>query len=304
MITANRMQHVSSGGLALLVHGMLLLGLMVGVSWKNPPHLPVEAEIWVDLPLPPAAIEAPPTVAQYAPVPEPLPARETEPVLADQAEIALEKAEKKRAEDQRLAQEREAEARRLKEKALAEKAVSEKKLAEAKLAEDKRAEEVRRAERQRVEDQRLEHERAEKEKREQSRQLIDQEVARQMREELAAENVQLRAMQNVARLNQQARVVQDFQDRIRNKIKDALVLPRNLKGDAEVTLQVSLLPNGEVMRVTLVKTSGQPLYDGAVERAIFKASPLPLPSERELAAKFRDGLILKFRPSEDAAELH
>jgi colicin import membrane protein len=56
-----------------------------------------------------------------------------------------------------------------------------------------------------------------------------------------------------------------------------------------------------VERVTLTNTSGQPLYDSAVERAIFKASPLPLPSDRQAAQKFREGLQLKFRPSDDAA---
>jgi colicin import membrane protein len=98
--------------------------------------------------------------------------------------------------------------------------------------------------------------------------------------------------------------VRDFQERIRAKIRDALILPQNLKGDAEVVFQVSLLPNGEVLRVILVKTSGQPLYDRAVEGAIFKASPLPLPNERDTAAQFREGLTLKFRPSEDAIGLH
>ncbi|MCU0934314.1 MAG: hypothetical protein MUE86_07760 [Thiobacillaceae bacterium] len=37
-----------------------------------------------------------------------------------------------------------------------------------------------------------------------------------------------------------------------------------------------------------------------MERAILKASPLPLPPEREAAQVFREGLILKFRPSAEA----
>jgi hypothetical protein len=31
---------------------------------------------------------------------------------------------------------------------------------------------------------------------------------------------------------------------------------------------------------------------------------LPLPNERDTAAQFREGLTLKFRPSEDAIGLH
>jgi len=306
MIAAQRMQHISSGGLALLVHGMLLLALMVGVSWNIPPQLPIEAEIWADLPLPPPPVETPPTQAEFAPLPEPLPKPDpvptAVPAVPDQADIALEMAKKKRAE------ELQAEAQRLKEKQLADKSAAEKAQvekvqAEQKLAEERRVEALRRTEAVRLENQRIEQERVEKEKQEHSRRLIDQELARQMREDLESESRQLRNLQNVNRASQQARVVQDFQERIRNKIKDALVEPRNLKGDASVKMQVNLLPNGEVMRVTLVKSSGQPMYDSAVERAIFKASPLPLPAERELAAKFREGLILEFRPSGDSIGL-
>lgn len=279
MIAPQPMQHVSSGGLALLVHGLLLLGLMVGVSWKNPPHLPIEADIWTELPAPPQLEVPPPLEAPPEVLPEPVQA----PAPPDLTQIALEKAEKRRAD------ERQAELQRQ---------------TEMKLAEEKRVEALRQAELERVETLRIEKERVDKEKREQSRRLIDQDLARQMREELDAESSQLRDIQARAKVGKQSRLVRDFQERIRAKIKDALVMPKNLKGDAEVVFQVSLLPNGEVLRVVLVRTSGQPLYDGAVERAIFKASPLPLPNEREAAAPFREGLTLKFRPSEDAAGLH
>ena len=286
MILAQRMQHLSSGGLALLVHGLLLLGLMVGVSWKNPPHLPIEADIWTELPELPQPI---PPLPEFAPQPEALPPPEPAPVKTGQAEIALEKAEKKRLEAQLRAEKQQAEVQ---------------KQLENKLAEERHAEELRRVEADRLEKQRVEKERVEKEKREQSRRQIEQELARQMREELDAESSQLRAVQERAKVGKQTRVVRDFQERIRAKIRDALILPQNLKGDAEVVFQVSLLPNGEVLRVTLVRTSGQPLYDRAVEGAIFKASPLPLPSERDTAAQFREGLTLKFRPSEDVAGPH
>lgn len=306
MITPQRLQHVSAGGLALLMHGLLLLALMIGVSWKNPPQLPIEAEMWADLP----ALQPPIPTAEFAPIPEQLPEPAPEalsqpiaepkppvvappkplPAQADPAQIALEKAEKKRAEEKRRADEVQLELQ---------------KKQELQLAEEKRVETLRRAELERVETARIEKEHqekllAEQERREQSRRVIDQELARQMREELAAESSQLNAMQSRTRVSGQSRMVLDFQERIRAKIRNALVLPKSLKGDSEVIFQVGLLPNGEVVRVTLVRTSGQPLYDGAVERAIFKASPLPLPSDRQAAQQFREGLTLKFRPSDDA----
>jgi colicin import membrane protein len=48
-----------------------------------------------------------------------------------------------------------------------------------------------------------------------------------------------------------------------------------------------------VLSTKLVRSSGNPAYDAAVERAILKASPLPLPANRELFAR---ELRLTFRP--------
>jgi colicin import membrane protein len=47
----------------------------------------------------------------------------------------------------------------------------------------------------------------------------------------------------------------------------------------------------------LVKSSGVAAYDNAVERAILKAQPLPVPSEPASFARFRN-LHLKFRPND------
>lgn len=55
-----------------------------------------------------------------------------------------------------------------------------------------------------------------------------------------------------------------------------------------------MLPGGEVR---MRKASGQPRYDSAVERAILRAQPLPLPSDPALMKYFRE-LNLKIRPKE------
>ena len=47
----------------------------------------------------------------------------------------------------------------------------------------------------------------------------------------------------------------------------------------------------------LVKASGAPAYDRAVERAIEQAQPLPVPEDMELFQQVRD-LTLVFRPNE------
>lgn len=280
MTQLGRLQHYSSGGLALLVHGLFFSALMFGVSWKNPPQLPAEADLWAALPELPAPLPEPeplpPPVIE--PLPPPPPVVEAKP---NQADIALEKAEKKKQETLRR--------------------LEEKRLEEARLAELQRQAELKRQadEKTKLEKERVEKERVEKERRDQARRQVEQELARQMQDELDAESAQLRAYQERANAGRQVRVVKDFQQRITSKIRSYMRLPPKLVGNPEAEFQVTLYPNGEVLRVTLVKTSGQPVYDAEVERAILKASPLPLPVDKAAAAAFRDGLNLKFRPFEN-----
>jgi colicin import membrane protein len=86
-----------------------------------------------------------------------------------------------------------------------------------------------------------------------------------------------------------------YVDRIRSKIKSNVVLPSDIKGNPEAIFDVIQLPTGEVLSVQIVKSSGYKLYDDAVERAILKSSPLPLPDRREY---FQRELQLKFKPQE------
>lgn len=94
-----------------------------------------------------------------------------------------------------------------------------------------------------------------------------------------------------------ARVVGDFKDRIRAKIHRNVIVPPSIVGNPEAVFEVTLLPGGSVLNVRLVKSSGQPEYDVAVERAIRKSEPLPLPPDASLFNEFRE-LTLRFRPVE------
>lgn len=302
MIAAPPSQHVSAGALALLVHGLLLLGLIFGLSWTSLPLRPIQADLWTALPEQPPP-PPPPAAMEPASPPDPAPARKVEPAAKpapSPAEIALEQ-EKRRAREQRLREERE-------RKAALEETL--KRQAEETRARVEAAREERAREEQRT---RLERERADAELRDQRQRQIAEEIAR-MRDEMEAaaarerdllareREVQARERDAQARVHdaRQARVVEDFKLRIKEKILAYLRLPPNLKGNPEVEYRVDLLPNGEVLRVTLRRSSGQPAYDAEVERAILRSSPLPLPPDRDTARVFREGLILKFRPSENA----
>jgi colicin import membrane protein len=66
-----------------------------------------------------------------------------------------------------------------------------------------------------------------------------------------------------------------------------------VQGNPEAVFNVVQLPTGDVLSVKLKKSSGNPALDTAIERAILKASPLPLPEPRSL---FERQLELTFRP--------
>jgi colicin import membrane protein len=74
-------------------------------------------------------------------------------------------------------------------------------------------------------------------------------------------------------------------------------LPDSLQGNPQARFTVSLLPTGDVLQVKLLRGSGQSAYDDAVERAILKSSPLPMPPDASLMAQFRE-LDLKFAKDE------
>jgi len=94
------------------------------------------------------------------------------------------------------------------------------------------------------------------------------------------------------------KVVDEYIAKIAAKIRRYIVLPPGVSKTIKAEFNVTLLPSGEVLNANLAKSSGNEAYDSAVERAILKAQPLPLPpAEQNIFNRFRD-LRLKFSPAE------
>ena len=93
-------------------------------------------------------------------------------------------------------------------------------------------------------------------------------------------------------------VVDEYTGKIAAKIRRYIVLPPGVAKNIKAEFNVTLLPSGEVLNASLSRSSGVEAYDSAVERAILKAQPLPLPpAEQNLFSRFRD-LHLTFSPAE------
>jgi colicin import membrane protein len=93
------------------------------------------------------------------------------------------------------------------------------------------------------------------------------------------------------------KVVDEFRAKINAKIRRNVVDPPGLAKDARAEFMVTLLPGGAVLKADLVKSSGNPAYDSAVERAILKSDPLPVPPDAQLFNRFRQ-LDLVFKPEQ------
>lgn len=79
------------------------------------------------------------------------------------------------------------------------------------------------------------------------------------------------------------------------KIRRNIALVSDVPDNAQAEFDVVVLPGGSVLSTKLVKSSGNAAYDDAVERAIARSQPLPLPPNPALFSRFRE-LHLIFTP--------
>jgi colicin import membrane protein len=245
---------VTAGLLAAAVHGFFVLLLVVGVSWQIHDPQPIMAELWQALPELP---RPEPTPMQK---PSPAPEIKPQPAPVNKAtDIALEK-------------------KKQQEKILKQKQLQE--------AEEKRREDAKRKELELKREQ--EKKLAEKQQRE-AIQREEAEMQRRMLEQSSAEISQLKARAAAdQRASEIEKTVARYKDMISAKIRGNTRLPENLPGNPEVEFKLSVLPTGEIVKISLTKSSGNAAYDQAVQRGIEKSSPLPLPPDKAAAANFRD----------------
>jgi colicin import membrane protein len=134
----------------------------------------------------------------------------------------------------------------------------------------------------------------------------DEAAQRQIRDQLAHEQASIAAGQEQQRIRDQlardagaatakalATWVGKIQTQIRSRINKDIA--EAVPGNPASVFTVTLLPNCEVLKITLQKSGGYKPYDDEVERAILRASPLPKPDKAEV---FDRELRLTFRPKD------
>ena len=90
-------------------------------------------------------------------------------------------------------------------------------------------------------------------------------------------------------------IVAEYTAYIQEKIQQNWLKPAGSPEGLSCTVQVSLIPGGDVASVQIVRSSGDPLFDRSVENAVHKAAPMPLPRDPAVFKYFRE-LRLIFKP--------
>jgi len=296
--------------LALLAHAGLIGALALGLNWRLPtPTAVMSAELWSAVPqvaAPAAAPTPPPAPAPKpapAPAPAPSPAQPPPPTAAEKtaardAEIAIEKAAQRRKEqqakeaaerDQARLRKEEEDAQRLKQKLEA------KRLAEEQAAQRKK--ELQAKEDKAREEKRLKDLAEQRDKQEQAARDKAQEaqIAKQREENLkrmlgqagAAGTGAATATGSAAR---DAAPSAAYAGRIKAAIKPNIVLPAEVTGNPITEVEVRCAPDGSITGRRIVKSSGNPVWDETVLRAIDRTAILP----RDTDGRIPPTMILVF----------
>ena len=263
-----------AGILAVVVHGAFFALLYFGFAWQAQPVGTMSVELWQSLP---DVVDAPPARPEVdEPAPEPLP---PPPEKAVEPEVAPPQPEKI-VEPEIVVPD---------EKAKAEKARIEKARIERERAEKARIE------KDRIEKAMIEKDRIEKAETERAK--IEKDRAERIAELAARERADQAAQARAEQAATIGRMVDEHIGKIIAKIRRNIVMPPDVADDARAEFAVTLLPGGRVLSARLTRSSGNAAYDNAVERAILKSQPLPLPADAALFNRFRE-LKLVFRPVE------
>jgi colicin import membrane protein len=259
------------GSLALTVfmHGALALLLFYGVQWQRRAPEPVQVELVRSIPdLPRPAIKPPEPAPRPMPAPAPAP-KEVEPPPVKKPDIALPKPPEKPVK---------------KEKPPVEPPEKPKPLPEKVQPAPKPASKPAQPQ---IDPRELEAQR--------QRDLLNMDLDRARRKDQAQTNARNKAEQDSAAALVNAKAQDAWIAAISQKV-GGLLSAEIPPGTPQPKFLIELLPGGEVGSVRLERSSGNRALDDAMERAIKKASPLPMPTRAEV---FDRNLHFVFKPRGD-----
>jgi colicin import membrane protein len=253
--------------LALLAHGLLVVALTLGVSWRTSEPAGVEAELWAAVPqaAAPRAVEPEPPKPippQVQPQPEPKPEPKVEPPPSRDADIAREKREQKD------------------------------KLEKQRLEDEKREADKKKAEERQRDEQTAKLEADKKKKAEAARAAQTEALRQENLKRILGQAGATGAATDTGTAAQSAGPSASYAGRIKARIKPNIVFADEVTGNPLASVEVKVAPDGTITARRLVKASGVAAWDDAVLRAIDKTEILP----RDSDGRVPPSMVIDFRP--------
>jgi colicin import membrane protein len=255
--------------LALGVHGLLVVALAVGVSWRSQTPQTFSAELWSATPqvAAPRAVDSTPAPPP-PPAPTPRVATPAPPPAVD-AQIAIDKARQAKEKA-----ERDKQAKAEKDKAEREKAERERQAA-AKA----KAEAQARREQQELRDRQADEQRLAKQREDNLKRMLGQAGA------TGAPGSTGSALKDAA-------PSASYAGKLIARIKPNILLTETVSGNPVADVEVRASPTGSVLSRRLVRSSGNKDWDDAVLRAIDRTAELP----RDTDGRVPPVLVISFTP--------
>jgi colicin import membrane protein len=286
--------------LALLVHGLLLGVLVLGFGWTpqseptNPNSVPiVQATV----------VERDKVMGQQQRAVREL-QKEVTPQKVEQQSLEAQRRQQEIAEQtqREVKKQRELKQKRQQEQARLQQLETERKAKEEarrKTEAEKRQRQAEEEEKQRAEakKRRLEEEKrqAEKAKREAEEKQKKAEAARRRAEEERRQQALQASIEAEQNAVQAEAAIKRFIPQLQMRVQRYWIRPPSTHDNMVVLLQVELLPSGEVRDVKIVESSGDRTFDRSAQAAVYRAAPLPVPTNPAAAAKLRS-FNFKFCP--------
>lgn len=298
-----RSRHVWS---ALALHTLLFVFLIIGVrcapKMQPPPVIEAlvitgknkEGKLKTEPPPPAEPTPEPPKPEPPPPEPEPPPPEpepEPEPPKPDPA-IEQKKLEEAKRKEEAAKLKRETEIKRLAE--IQRKKEEEEKKKKEELEAKRKAEEELKKKQEEEERKKKEEE---KRKLEEEKRKLEEERKRKADEQRRLKEEMERSLAQEAEARAEAARIGEVQKTwaqvLASHIESRWLRPPSLPSGLRCRVKIDLLPNGEVVAVQILTSSGNQAFDLATENAVYKSSPLPLPEDPKA---FERQLIIWFDP--------
>lgn len=108
------------------------------------------------------------------------------------------------------------------------------------------------------------------------------EIKAQYEAELAAEQKEMQRLQNQEKRVFEENAVNKAKAQIQAKIQRKWLRPEGLPSGLYCTLEIRTAPSGDVIKARVIKSSGNIAFDRSAEGAVYDASPLPVPTDKNL----------------------